>query len=152
LSLSGTLTDTMYGAGTLDENSPRRSIYLTVKRSKPVLFMQLFDAPEAMQSIGQRQVTTAATQALTLMNSPFVRQRAEQLAKRIRPKDGGELAPAIEQAYRLTLCRPPTDAETMRMTGFIESQRASYARDGDATAFADFCQILLCSDEFVYVD
>ena len=144
----------MYGPGTLDENSARRSVYLTVKRSKPVLFMQLFDAPEAMQSIGQRQVTTVATQALTLMNSPFVRQRAEQLAKRIRPKADVDLATAIEQAYRLALCRPPTakprrcahDAISLK-PGVPVTPRMATQQPSPISV-----RTLLCSDEFVYVD
>jgi hypothetical protein len=152
LAVSGSLDEKMYGPGTLDESNPRRSIYLTVKRSKPVLLMQIFDAPEAMQSIGQRQVTTVATQALTLMNSPFVRAKAEQLAKRVRPDAKVELGKAIEQAYRLAFCRSATDEEKARMTSFIERQARTYAKNGLDTAMADFCQVLLCSDEFVYVD
>ncbi|HZK79543.1 MAG TPA: PSD1 and planctomycete cytochrome C domain-containing protein [Humisphaera sp.] len=152
LSVSGALQDTMYGPGTLDEASGRRSVYLTVKRSKPVLFMKVFDAPEAMQSIGERQVTTVATQALTLMNSPFVRTRAEQLALRARPKPDVDLDAAIAEAYRLAICRAPTAEETGRMHDFIERQGKTYAKNGTDTAFVDFCQALLCSDEFVYVD
>lgn len=152
LAVSGQLDATMFGPGSLDESTARRSVYLTVKRSKPVLFMQVFDAPEAMQSIGQRQVTTVATQALTLLNSPFVRARAEQLAKRVRPNDKVELGAAIEQAYRLALCRLPTAEEKMRMTDFIQHQAGTYSKNGMETALADFCQVLLCSDEFVYID
>ncbi len=152
LAISGALDDKMYGPGTLDDNSLRRSIYLTVKRSKPVLLMQLFDAPEAMQSIGQRQVTTVATQALTLMNSPFVRARAAQLSRRAYPNGKVELSTAVEQAYRLALCRMPTAEEKQRMTTFIEQQAKTYPQNGLDGAVADFCQVLLCSDEFMYVD
>ncbi|HWE03644.1 MAG TPA: PSD1 and planctomycete cytochrome C domain-containing protein [Tepidisphaeraceae bacterium] len=152
LAVSGALQDTMYGPGVLDEASGRRSVYLTVKRSKPVLFMKVFDAPEAMQSIGERQVTTVATQALTLMNSPFVRRRAEELALRARPKGDVDLDVAIARAYRLAICRAPSAEETTRMHDFIERQAKTYAKNGADVAFTDFCQALLCSDEFVYVD
>jgi hypothetical protein len=145
----------MYGPGTLDENSPRRSIYLTVKRSKPVPFLQLFDAPEPSQSMGQRQVTTVATQALTLMNSPFVRQRAEQLARRVRPSASVELPAAVEEAYRIALCRRPGDDEKATMLAFVNAQAKKYDPNGAGgmdRALADFCQVLLCSSEFVYVE
>src|SRR5262245_17731291 len=46
LAVSNTLEPTMYGRGTLDENTPRRSVYLTVKRSVPIPILHLFDAPE----------------------------------------------------------------------------------------------------------
>jgi hypothetical protein len=155
LAVSGTLQPDMYGPPTADENSPRRSVYLRVKRSQPIPLMQLFDAPEAIQSIGQRQLTTVATQALTMMNSPFMRQRAEQLAKRVRPTPAVELPGAVEEAYRIALSRRPTDAEKARMLAFIAQQAATYAGDPNAAAdmaVADFCQVLLCSNEFVYVD
>jgi hypothetical protein len=152
LAASGTLQLTMYGPGTLDETSLRRSIYLTVKRSKPVQLMQLFDAPEASQSIGKRQVTTLATQALTLLNSPFVREQAQLLAKRVRPSPGVDLPTAIEEDYRLTLCRRPTGEEKSRMLGFIDQQEKMYGGKSADVALVDVCQILLCSSEFVYIE
>ncbi len=71
----------MFGKGSLDQASPRRSIYLTVKRSNLIPILQLFDAPDSIQSIGHRDVTTVPPQSLALMNSPLVRQLAEKFAK-----------------------------------------------------------------------
>src|SRR5690606_12424068 len=64
LAVSGALDRTLYGPGTLDQLSPRRSIYFTIKRSEMIPMMQLFDAPDALQGISQRQTTTIAPQAL----------------------------------------------------------------------------------------
>src|SRR5262249_38315134 len=64
LAVSDTLEPKMYGPGTLDEGSKRRSIYFTVKRSKLIPMMQVFDAPEALVSLGERPTTTIAPQAL----------------------------------------------------------------------------------------
>jgi hypothetical protein len=154
LAVSGTLDPTMYGPGTLEGNSPRRSVYLTVKRSQMVPLMQLFDAPESIQSIGERSTTTAATQALALMNSPFVRQRAEKLFQRVMPRPNGALPTTIDEAYRIALGRVPTGDERQRMQAFIEKQTASYGRSpkGMEQALTDFCQVLLCLNEFVYID
>jgi hypothetical protein len=152
LSAGGNLQLTMFGPGSLDETSMRRSVYLTVKRSKPVHLLQLFDAPEASQSIGKRQVTTLATQALTLLNSPFVRAQAKRLAQRARPGPGVDLPAAIEQAYRIGLSRRPTSEEKSRMLDFIERQEKSYGSNGAEVAFVDVCQMLLCSSEFLYVE
>lgn len=154
LAVSGSLDPTMYGPGTLDGNGPRRSVYLTVKRSQPVPMMQTFDAPEAVQSIGERQTTTVATQALALLNSPFVRQRAEKLAQRVRPKTPDDLAQAVEQAYMTTLSRKPGDDEKQRMLSFIQQQASSHGQGakGLDLAMTDFCQVLLCLNEFVYLD
>ena len=58
LAVSGTLDKRMFDKGTVDQRQARRSIYLTVKRSNLIPILQLFDAPDAMQSIGKRIATT----------------------------------------------------------------------------------------------
>src|SRR5207249_4108758 len=117
-------------------------------------FMTMFDAPEPTQSIGERISTTVPTQALAMMNSPFVRQQAERLAQRIRPTPEIPLAAAIDNAYQMAFCRLPAPAERERMLTFIEQQQAAGgdAPQHTATALVEFCQVLLCLNEFVYVD
>jgi hypothetical protein len=154
LAVSGTMDWTMFGPGTLEETTPRRSIYLTVKRSRPIPMLQLFDAPEAIQSIALRPSTTVATQALALMNSPFVRQRAEKLAAKVRPKSVETLPAAIDEAYRHTLSRRPTAKESEQMILFVRGQMDSYGpmpRSLDL-ALTDVCQVLMGATEFVFVD
>jgi hypothetical protein len=143
LAVSGTLDATLYGPGTLDENSARRSVYLTVKRSRLTPFLQTFDAPEPVQSVGERVTTTVPPQALAMMNSPLVRQRAEKLAARVQPKSESDLPAAIERAYLLTVARKPTTTERDRMVAFVKSR---------PTGLADACHVLLCLNEFIYVD
>ena len=153
LSVGGNLDLTMYGPSILD-NTPRRSVYLRVKRSELLPIMTMFDAPEPTQSIGERVSTTVPTQALAMMNSPFVRQQAEKLAARIRATDDVPLATAVENTYRTAFSRPPTDSERERMLAFIESQRTAMGQTPDAArrALVEFCQIVLCLNEFVYID
>jgi len=154
LAVAGTLDAKMFGPGTLDANSQRRSVYLTVKRSQMIPFLQMFDIPEGMQSIGERSVTTVPTQSLAFMNSPLVRGAAQKLAARVRPKTP-ELTPnAIDQAYRIALGRSPSDHERQRMLSFIDRQAESYGKAAQARdlALADFCQVLICLNEFIYVD
>ncbi len=153
LAVSGTLDKTMYGAGSLDQANPRRSIYLTVKRSNLIPILQLFDAPDSIQSIGRRDVTTVPPQALAMMNSPLVRQMAEKFAGRIKGANES-LEQIVGQAYAVALSRPPTDAELEQMTGFIKTQAASYGGDDKAMqrAVADYCQMMLCLNEFMFVD
>jgi hypothetical protein len=114
-------------------------------------FLQMFDVPEALQSIGERSVTTVPTQSLAFMNSPLVRGAAQKLAARVRSQSDAE---AIEQAYLIVLSRRPTDAERQRMESFIGSQAAGAGAVPQAheQAMIDFCQVLLCLNEFIYVD
>jgi hypothetical protein len=153
LAVGGTLDPGMYGPSILD-NTPRRSVYLRVKRSELIPFMTVFDAPEPTQSIGARIGTTVPTQALTMMNSPFVRQQAEKLATRIKPSGDRPLADAIDSAYRIALARSPNESERQRMLAFVEAQKAALGgapTDVDK-ALTEFCHVLFCLNEFVYVD
>jgi hypothetical protein len=86
LAISGQLDRTMYGKGTRDPTQKRRSIYFTVKRTLLNPMLNLYDAPEALTSTGQRNVTTTAPQALLLVNSPYVRKLAAAFAARIAPQ------------------------------------------------------------------
>jgi hypothetical protein len=152
--VSGTLDKKMHGPGSLDQATPRRSVYLKVKRGSLIPILQLFDAPDAIQSIGNRNVTTVPPQALAMMNSPFVRKIAAQFATRISSENNVASEAIIEKAYWLALSRPPESDEASRMVGFLNSQTQSYGSDANAQkmALTDYCQIMLCLNEFVIVD
>ena len=154
LAVSGTLDKKMFGPGSLDQKTPRRSVYLKVKRGSLIPILQLFDAPDAIQSIGNRNVTTVPPQALAMMNSPFVRNIAEKFAARISAEKEPTDEAIIEQAYWLALSRPPENDEVSQMVGFLNSQTQSYGSDANAKkmALADYCQIMLCLNEFVMID
>jgi hypothetical protein len=152
--VGGNLDGQMFGPSVLD-NTARRSIYLRVKRSELMPSMTLFDAPEPTQSIGERSVTTVPTQALAMMNSPFVRRQAEKLAERIRPAKDAAPESAIDRGYRIAFGRAPTEGERTRMGALLDRQLAAAgARSPENTqkALTAFCHVLLCLNEFVYVD
>jgi hypothetical protein len=154
LAAGGSLDPAMFGPSVLDDTT-RRSVYLRVKRSELLPVMTMFDAPEPTQSIGERSVTTVPTQALAMMNSPFVRQQAEKLLGRIRPSKDAPLVEAIDRGYQIALSRSPTEEEGARMLAFIEQQRAAMGAESPETtekALVEFCQVLLCLNEFIYID
>jgi mono/diheme cytochrome c family protein len=150
------LDERMYGPGSLDENHRRRSIYFTVKRSKLVAMMQVFDAPEALSSIGDRPSTTIAPQALLLLNNPNVRQCARAFAKRLLPSWEQSPSAALREGYVLALGREPDADELNDSSAFIAAQlkmhEAALKPNAPELALLDFCQVLLCLNEFVYVD
>ena len=102
--------------------------------------MVAFDQPEPLVSQGGRPTTTVAPQALILMNSPQARTWAEGLAKRIQTV--GEATKQITQAYRLCFNRAPTPSELAAGTDFLKS----------GASLADYCQVVLGLNEFVYVN
>ena len=154
LAVSGTLDKRMFDKGTVDQRHTRRSIYLTVKRSNLIPILQLFDAPDAMQGIGQRIATTVPPQALAMMNSPYVRELAEKFALRIRPDESVAIPEVIHRAYTHALSRPPSTVEEQQMSSFIKGQAESYGNTDEAMkmAIADFCQTVICLNEFIFVD
>jgi hypothetical protein len=153
LAVSGTLDPKMYGPGTLDESSKRRSIYFTVKRSKLIPMMTIFDAPEALTGMAERPTTTIAPQALYLMNNPQVRGYCLNFARRISPGEKTSPEEAVKAGYQTALAREPKREELLDSLAFVEQQLKTYAgADRRQQALADFCQVLLCLNEFVYVD
>jgi len=159
LATGGILDETMYGAGTLDDNHRRRSIYFTVKRSKLASMMVLFDAPDALQGLGARASTTIAPQALLLLNNGTVRDSARAFATRATAEiaAGPEAAAqGVRRAYQMGLTRDPDETELADALAFLEAQSAQYTTEGKADpqqlAMVDLCQVLLGLNEFVYVD
>jgi hypothetical protein len=153
LAVSGTLDSSMYGPGTLDETSARRSIYFTVKRSHLIPMLQVFDAPDALQGIGERPTTTIAPQALLMMNNLNVRRYAREFARRAA---AGTISQTIRRAYMIALSRDPNPEELTQSIAFVNEQEKLYGNAGKKDlrelALTDFCQALMCLNEFVYVD
>jgi hypothetical protein len=156
LAVSGEMDAKMFGPGTLDESSRRRSIYFTIKRSKLLPMMQVFDAPDALGSVGERPTTTIAPQALLLMNDPRVHEYARGLARRAGSEVQKSLEDFITSSYLIALGRSPNAEELADGLSFVkrqtESRRASGQEDARQLALADFCQVLMCLNEFVYVE
>ena len=151
MQMSGDLDPRMYGKGTLSLTDPRRSVYLTVKRSKLLPFLQLFDAPDAIEGKEVRNETNSAPQSLTLLNSKFVREMSAKLATRIKADSNEAL---VTQLYWETYSRPPLPQELSYLAEFLSRQTNLYEGDAKAAdkAKIDLCQLLICSNEFVYVD
>jgi hypothetical protein len=152
LAVSGRLDRTLFGPGTLDENSRRRSIYFTVKRSQLVNSMVVFDAPEPLTSQGMRPTTTVAPQALFLMNSPQSRTWAAALAEQAGTAGGREAR--IHEVCRRALGRQATPDEIAAVVPFLEKQTARHResghKDAEHQALTDYCQAVFGLNEFLY--
>ena len=55
----------------------RRSVYVYRRRGLAFPMFQVFDLPEQNVTAGARTVSTVPTQALTLLNDPFVLRQAQ---------------------------------------------------------------------------
>jgi hypothetical protein len=118
--------------------------------------LQVFDAPDGLSSLGERPTTTIAPQALLLMNNTHVRQWARGFARRIAPSPTVPLDDAVARGYEIALTRGPTKDELADSLSFVKGQLAGYEAAGKKEArelaLADFCQVLMCLNEFIYVD
>lgn len=156
LAVSGQLDETQFGPGTLDESMRRRSIYFMIKRSKLIPFLQVFDTPEPLASVGQRPSTTIAPQALIFMNNPGVRDYARSFAQRIATGEDETIEATIRRGYMTAIARQPTNEELTASTSFVEQQIASYDSESSENArllaVTDLCQVLMSLSEFVYID
>ncbi len=95
----------------------RRSVYLPVIRNDIPQLFEVFDFADPDVATGRRDATTVATQALYLMNSPFVMEQARATARRLLalPDDQARL----DDLYRRALGRAPTKAETQSALRFV---------------------------------
>ena len=155
LAVSGLLDRRMFGAGTLDATMRRRSIYFFVKRSQLVPMMVLFDCPEPLVSIGRRPTTTTAPQALLLMNDALIRDAAAGLAQRVWASERSPANESIRQAYLRVYARLPRSDELHLAEVFLGRQVKRYTEAGndhaEVVALTDYCQALLASNEFLYI-
>ncbi len=116
-----------------DANGNRRSIYLQVRRSQPVTLMETFDTPKMEINCTRRTEAIVATQALTLLNSPFMESNAKALAARIIKAAPGR-NDRITYAWKLLFTREPTETERQALSTFLDSSVAVALGDKLASA------------------
>ncbi len=160
LAVSGKLDLTLGGKPLRDFNAPRRTLYIMTIRSDRTGFGSLFDTADPTASMDHRTSTTVAPQALFLMNSSFVLDQVKALAHRLMTEVPGGDTERITAAYRLLFSRPPSSAEIKIGLGYLDRVRhetVALASNGplpsrDQAAWEAYCQVLVCANEFVFVD
>jgi len=133
LSVSGALEAKVGGPSeTLTPFYNRRTIYGKVSRYRIDPFLQLFDFPAPTISAEQRFATTVPLQRLFLMNSDFMQQQSELLARRVDSEPGTRAR--IRKLYRLVFGREPTEAELTAGVQYVtqEPLRAYEERKAEA--------------------
>ena len=136
------------------DGSLRRSIYLPVVRDHLPDVLELFDFAEPTLVTGHRDVTNVPLQALYLMNGPWVQQRAAALAKRVLQEKNNPEG-YLDRAFELCLNRQPDQAEKELANAFFQVARGTIEGERESDEYrllTLFCQSLLASAEFRYVD
>jgi hypothetical protein len=145
LAVAGRLDLTADGPATHDLGTTRRSLYVQTARWDRSNFATLFDAANPDAAVEARDVSTVAPQALFLLNHDFVLAQAKHLAERVTRAEPKDEEARVRRLFRLTFARLPT-ADEMKLA-------RQFVGKGDAqTAWRDLAHVLLCSNEFVYLD
>jgi hypothetical protein len=134
------------------EPACRRGIYLQQKRTQVATVLELFDAPVMVNNCPVRGTSTVPLQSLALLNSAFIRDRGIAFARRISAGDAPDVD--VRGALRAAFNREPTSVEQQSSMQFVRGQIEAYANEKKPReqAWNDFCQMLLASNAFLYVE
>jgi cytochrome c553 len=105
--------------------SRHRSVYLPLLRGLTPESLAVFDFAEQGMVTGDRDTTTVAPQALYLLNDPFVMGQSRGLAERLLRESQLSEIQRVDLAYRLTLGRRATPAESRRAVAYIAEYLAA---------------------------
>jgi hypothetical protein len=129
-----------------------RSIYLPIVRDFLPSCLEVFDFAEPSLVVAKRDASNVPTQALFMMNNPFVLEQARGLAGRALE---GSIKERVAFMYRASLCRPPSPQEAAQAEEFLRAESGELrAAPGQAVhneAFVTLAQALLASAEFRYL-
>ena len=126
----------------------RRSVYVPVFRNRLPQIFEVFDFADPNIQGGQRATSNVASQALLMMNQPFVIEQASDAAKRLEniKLDGNDAM--LKQAYAEVLGRRPTEQERLVLMELL----AVTDPDRETSQWASVYQLLFQCIDFRYLD
>jgi len=119
----------------------RRMLYQERMRRVDDQMFTAFDFPDCGQVRAKRPVSTTPLQALNLLNSPFVREQADQLASRVKKEASSDDAEEqIRRSFQILLNREPDSEELAACKEVVKE-----------TSLALVCRTLINSNEFAFL-
>jgi hypothetical protein len=162
LAASGELTESTGGNGTEPFTEVpggfRRAVYALVDRQFLPTAYNVFDFANPDLHTPRREETTVPLQALFSLNSPFIAGRSQALASRAASIPAGE--ERVRFLFGRVLQREPTASELTAAARFVAEAPApppnAATTDGETPRplqpWEQFAQVLLMSNEFMFVD
>ncbi len=142
----------------LDEPMNHRSVYLPIIRGIIPEQLRIFDFPEPSNVQGTRDSNTTPTQSLFLMNSDFAIRVAHSFASQLLLDSSlASDRERVRAAHLRCFGVPPSEQETNRAVEFVSQMQASpsgsrKAQDPTQLAWAAYCQTLVASAKFRFID
>jgi hypothetical protein len=141
-------------------DAARRSLYIFARRNYPVGILNTFDFPIMALNCTRRPTTATPLQSLAALNSEFVQDQAVAFAARVRSETGAAAPSAeqVERAFVLAFGRRPSPLELRLCATSLEQQGVDYKGQKGSTAEASLkaltglCHMLLCANEFLYIE
>jgi mono/diheme cytochrome c family protein len=155
----------------LNGQENRRSLYVQMRRTRPLAMLDTFDAPVMEPNCEARSASTVAPQSLMLLNNSFVVAQAGVFAGRVQQEAGPDLEAQIRRAWALAFGQEPAVKDVAAARAFIDRQTGHFTSSApvvtpvadktkaappppnpQAQAVATFCQALLSANGFLYID
>ncbi|MDA0814231.1 MAG: PSD1 and planctomycete cytochrome C domain-containing protein [Verrucomicrobia bacterium] len=128
-------------------NSKRRTLYIKISRSGDVFesddFLRLFDLPSPAATSEKRVTTNVPQQYLFMMNSAFMKARAEALGNWMRELPG-ELPQKLQAAYQRLYSRTPEPSE-------IDLGAQWLGTNPEPQRWHHYAQVLLSAHELIQI-
>lgn len=138
----------------------RRSLYVQVRRSRPLAVLEPFDLPELAPNCTKRPSSTVPTQSLELLNSDFVTAQSRFFAVKLT-KQSQDIEHQVSKAWRTAFGKEITDEEKEEAISFVTEMQEVLTKEYESRqlnddpiidAVAVFCQALLSSNQFLYIE
>jgi hypothetical protein len=144
---------------TTQQPSNHRSVYLPIVRDVLPEALSLFDFANPGLVTGDREATNVPSQSLYLLNNPQVVSLADAFARRVYDS-GKDQATRVTNAYWMAFGRAPTPQEVQATRTFFSEyeqdadklSKVTRGRDISVYAWSAFCQALMASAEFRYLN
>jgi hypothetical protein len=104
--------------------STRRSVYVPVFRNTLPELFEVFDFADPNTQRGSRSESVIASQALLLMNQPFVMEQAERAAKRLAVREFSSNDARLDQVFLQVLGRTPAPEERAITRALLDKAEA----------------------------
>jgi cytochrome c553 len=153
LAVTDRLDQTLGGPAVREIDTPRRTLYMITIRSEKASYRNLFDAADAGAIVEKRVDSTVAPQALFMLNNKFTVAQARFLGRRALLENGDD-AKKIDWMYQTLFARHATDKEIEIAKTVMNEVKV--AKTGEQVTeelpWEAYAQVLLCTNEFMYVD
>jgi hypothetical protein len=120
--------------------SRRLAVYRFLFRTVPDPFMDALDCPDGSSATPVRNVSTTAVQAFAMLNDAFLIRQCEHMAARLSTTAATPES-QVDAAFQLLLHRAAGEQEKVKFAAYIRQH-----------GLANACQLLLNSNEFLYLD